>query len=288
MKKYNSQWAWDDALNKRVSASSFGYRNDGHHNLFTDQSCAIRVIFVPGSGKHKAYFRRLLHSHDAPEGSGQMTELHENGRDILYNRLKKDRASFSVLLKREYKCEFDDLCKKACMIRLHPIVDSLGLEYYDYVGREEYSALNKNFKPDIVLRNTRTQEELWVEIENTNDVESDKIHTDIPILARECKSGEDIDFIKSTRRIRDGLHWRLYNPQALPKSVMEGLDCPVYLEQYKRKKVKKKYFVHPDGRRYEAVRGQLVDWVPIDPKTGEWLSAKKMKEDGFVLTDIEE
>lgn len=47
-----------------------------------------------------------------------------------------------------------------------------------------------------------------------------------------------------------------------------------------------KRFVHPDGRWYPAVQGDY-DWVPIDPKTGRWMKLKPVKEEGFVLVDVE-
>lgn len=47
-----------------------------------------------------------------------------------------------------------------------------------------------------------------------------------------------------------------------------------------------KRFVHPDGRWYPAAKGTSA-WVPVNPNTGSWLKVKPIKDQGFVLKDVE-
>lgn len=279
-------WVFADRRFKYKTDAIFFTENDKHHRLSVSDSDYRAVGYKTKTELRRAHFFTIPGMTHSASGGGQMSFEHRRGRDVFYERLcRKDFKQ--ICLKLSYRCEFDTKCGNYCPTAIMPKKPFVNLNYYDQVFREEPSRLFPSFKPDVLLRNSLTGEELWIEIHTEKPISDtpEKIYTGIPIFERDCSDSTDIEYISKLSTMYDGNHCRIYNAWNLPCFKGVEINCSIFLEKFDRRR---EYFsvmyVHPDGRKIQAVKGDY-GWIPVID--GKWHSIKEVTAQGFTLTRIE-
>lgn len=280
------KWVYADRRYKhRPDAIPYSDTN-AHHEYVVSETDYRAVGFKPRTDKRRAHFYKIPGKTHNPNGGGQMTYLHRLGRDYFFERLI-NKEEIKIGLRSYYICEFDTKCGYCDKIAA-PKKNLLNLNYYDEIFKERASFLYPEFRPDILLRNSRTGEELWIEINTENAIKEtpEKIYTGIPIFERDCVDSTDLSYISKLSTMYDGNHCRIYNAWNLPVYNGVEINCQKFLKLYNRKRPQHiLMYIHPDGRRIKAKKGKY-GWIPII--NGEWHTIKEVTEQGFVLREVEE
>lgn len=253
--------------NKIVEISELN--ENKRQQYFSCISCSKQLIPKMGAVKQWHF------AHKTADNCSPETYLHQLGKKIFieeYTKCLNENIPFILELPKRIVC---NSCKKDFFVECE------GEEIFeDFILTKEFDIIEEErpdagFKPDILLRSSRSGSKIYIEIAVTHDVDQEKIDSGEIIIEYHIKEESDIKIIQQKRIASSSDKIDLYNFNSklrLYKNLYKTIFCNA---------IKSFYIVYSSGKsiildiklpeiKFKLQKSVIAYYEEIDPNESKY------------------